>query len=338
MVAAEKSAATNIKSRVNRHAVCESLVAIEQYLKRLRALPPNGAGIFAGGGTVTCIEPSAPLRKSAYFCDARFHIDDLAAANWSGGHPTGVVVLDGNGVLVGIADGTRRRVIKRLSVSLPQKHGRGGQSSVRFQRLAEEARAVYVTKCCELAVSSFMEAGQPIVEGIVVVGSGDLKVRFVAALPIPLRVIVRAVQDVAYGGDLGFALACVLAEQTMVSSRLQQERAAIESLETAIAKDQDLYALGADDVRAALAAGAAETVLVGPAYLTICDDARAAGANVIEITDTTPEGTRFIAGLTGIAALLRWPCALPSMNGLAVTDPEPTANDSEAEIDEFEFI
>lgn len=337
MVAAEKSAATNIKSRVNRHAVCESLVAIEQYLKRLRSLPPNGAGIFAGGGVVTCIEPSAPLRKSAYFCDARFHTDDLAEANWSGGHPTGVVVLDGNGVLVGVADGTRRRVIKRLAVSLPQKHGRGGQSSVRFQRLAEEARSVYVTKCSELAVGAFMDAGQPIVEGIVVVGSGDLKVRFIANLPIPLRVIVRAVQDVAYGGDIGFALACTLAEQSMTSSRLLQERAAIERLETAIARDQGLYALGVEDVLAALAAGAAELVLLGSAYTTLCD-AVAAGADSIEITDTTPEGTRFIAGLTGIAALLRWPCALPSM----ILAPPPSDGDDVREeathADEVDFI
>lgn len=320
--------------------MCDSLVTIEQYLKRLRALPPNGAGIFAGGGTVTCIEPSSPLRKSAYFCDARFHTDDLAAANWSGGHPTGVIVLDGNGVLIGIADGTRRQVIKRLSVSLPQKHGRGGQSSVRFQRLAEEARAVYVSKCCELAVASFMEAGQPAVEGLVVVGCGDLKVRFVASLPIPLRCIVRSVQDVAYGGDMGFAIACVLAEQTMTSSRLQQERAAIERLETAIAKDQDLYALGADDVSAALAAGAAETVLVGPVHLAICDDAHAAGADVIEITDTTPEGTRFIAGLTGIAALLRWPCMLPSMSGPEAPAEHGTEDEEEDKsgLEEFDFI
>jgi len=79
-------------------------------------MPPNGCGIFAGGGAVTCVEPSAPLRKSGYFCDARFHTEDLAAANWSGGHPFGIVVLDGNGVVVGIADGTRRRVVARRSV------------------------------------------------------------------------------------------------------------------------------------------------------------------------------------------------------------------------------
>jgi peptide chain release factor subunit 1 len=38
-----------------------------------------------------------------------------------------------------------------MSVQLPKKHGRGGQSSVRFARIREEKRHAYVKKVAELA-------------------------------------------------------------------------------------------------------------------------------------------------------------------------------------------
>lgn len=114
----------------------------------------------------------------------------------------------------------------------------------------------------------------------------------------------------------------------------------MERLETAIQRDLGLYAFGVADVEAALAAGAAELVLLGPAYAEHRDMALASGASVIDITDVTPEGARFINGLTGIAALLRWSCPLPSTSAGALEVPaaEEQAEERAGEHSEFDFI
>ena len=59
--------------------------------------------------------------------------------------------MDGHGCLYGKLQGNNREVLTRFNVDLPKKHGRGGQSSVRFARLRKEKRHNYVRKVCEIA-------------------------------------------------------------------------------------------------------------------------------------------------------------------------------------------
>jgi peptide chain release factor subunit 1 len=60
--------------------------------------------------------------------------------------------MDGNGVLFATLQGSNKVIIQRMPVQLPKKHGRGGQSAVRFARLRVEKRLMYQAKCCEMAV------------------------------------------------------------------------------------------------------------------------------------------------------------------------------------------
>jgi hypothetical protein len=62
----------------------------------------------------------------------------------------------GNGSLYGTLQGNTRTILHKFSVDLPKKHGRGGQSAVRFARLRMEARHNYVRKVAELAVHYFI--------------------------------------------------------------------------------------------------------------------------------------------------------------------------------------
>jgi peptide chain release factor subunit 1 len=54
--------------------------------------------------------------------------------------------MDGNGTLFGTLCGNTREVLHKFSVDLPKKHGRGGQSALRFARLRMEKRHNYVRK------------------------------------------------------------------------------------------------------------------------------------------------------------------------------------------------
>lgn len=56
--------------------------------------------------------------------------------------------MDGNGSLFGTVSGNTREVLHKVSVDLPKKHGRGGQSALRFARLRLEKRHNYVRKVC----------------------------------------------------------------------------------------------------------------------------------------------------------------------------------------------
>ena len=54
--------------------------------------------------------------------------------------------MDGNGSLFGTLSGNTRDVLGKFTVELPKKHGRGGQSALRFARLRMEKRHNYVRK------------------------------------------------------------------------------------------------------------------------------------------------------------------------------------------------
>jgi peptide chain release factor subunit 1 len=54
--------------------------------------------------------------------------------------------MDGNGTLFGTLSGNTREIMHKFSVDLPKKHGRGGQSALRFARLRMEKRHNYVRK------------------------------------------------------------------------------------------------------------------------------------------------------------------------------------------------
>ena len=58
----------------------------------------------------------------------------------------GFIIMDGNGSLFATLNGNHRAILHKMSVELPKKHGRGGQSALRFARLRLEKRHNYVTK------------------------------------------------------------------------------------------------------------------------------------------------------------------------------------------------
>ena len=114
----------------------------------------------------------------------------------------GFIVMDGNGSLFGALSGNTREILHKFSVELPKKHGRGGQSALRFARLRLEKRHNYVRKVAETAVQIFIPGGErPNVAGIVLAGSAEFKNDLsVSDLFDPrLKAIVLSIVDVSYG-------------------------------------------------------------------------------------------------------------------------------------------
>jgi len=154
----EMGTATNIKSRVNRLSVLSAIQSTQQVLKLYNRTPPNGLVIYCGTvmndqgkeKKVTFdIEPFKPINTTLYMCDNKFHTECLMEL-LENDDKYGFLVMDGNGSLYGTLQGSHRSVLHKFSVDLPKKHGRGGQSAMRFARLRLEKRHNYVRKVGEI--------------------------------------------------------------------------------------------------------------------------------------------------------------------------------------------
>lgn len=127
--------------------------------------PPNGLIIFCGyvldpqgkGEKKIMIdfEPFRPINTSMFYCDNKFHVEDLRCL-LDNDNPFGFIIVDGHGALYANLQGNSKEILHKFNVELPKKHGRGGQSSVRFARLRVEKRHNYLRKVCEVATQCFI--------------------------------------------------------------------------------------------------------------------------------------------------------------------------------------
>ena len=95
-----------------------------------------------------------------------------------------------------------RDVMHKFTVDLPKKHGRGGQSALRFARLRMEKRHNYVRKVAETAVQLFISNDKPNISGMILAGSADFKTELSQSDMFDPRLqgkIIKLV-DVSYGG------------------------------------------------------------------------------------------------------------------------------------------
>merc|ERR1719313_701126 len=210
----EYGTASSIKSRVNRLSVLAAITSTQQRLKLYNRTPANGLIVFCGEvltddgkekKLTIDIEPYKPIHTSMYLCDNKFHTEDLAEL-LEDDDKYGFLIMDGNGSLYGTVQGNHREVLHKFSVDLPKKHGRGGQSALRFARLRLEKRHNYVRKVEELATQLFVPDGQkPNVQGIVLAGSADFKSELMRSDLFDMRLskIVVKMVDVSYGGEMG---------------------------------------------------------------------------------------------------------------------------------------
>lgn len=272
MLTDEYGTASNIKSRVNRLSVLSAISSTQQRLKMYTRCPPNGLVIFCGEamnneGKVRKLlidfEPFKPINTSLYLCDSKFHVEALSELLESDDR-FGFIIMDGNGALFGTLSGNTREILAKFTVDLPKKHGRGGQSALRFARLREEKRHNYVRKVAEVAVQCFITNDKVNVNGLVLAGSADFKNALSSSDLFDLRLQQKIVQivDVSYGGENGFNQAIELSAESLSNVKFVQEKKLLSRYFEEIAKDQGLFCYGYEDTLKALDASAIETLIV----------------------------------------------------------------------------
>jgi peptide chain release factor subunit 1 len=274
MLGDEFGTASNIKSRVNRQSVLGAITSAQQRLKLYNKVPPNGLVLYTGTivtddgkeKKVTIdFEPFRPINASLYLCDNKFHTEALNELLESD-DKFGFIVMDGNGTLFGTLSGNTREVLHKFSVDLPKKHGRGGQSALRFARLRMEKRHNYVRKTAELATQFYINpaTSQPNVSGLILAGSADFKTELSQSdmFDPRLQAKILNVVDVSYGGENGFNQAIELSSEILSNVKFIQEKRLIGKYFEEISQDTGKYVFGVDDTLQALDAGAVETLIV----------------------------------------------------------------------------
>jgi peptide chain release factor subunit 1 len=334
---------------VNRQSVLSAITSTQQRLKLYNKVPTNGLVVYCGEILTSegkerkvniDFEPFKPINTSLYLCDNKFHTEALAELLESD-QKFGFIIMDGNGALFGTLSGNTRDVVHKFSVDLPKKHGRGGQSALRFARLREEKRHNYVRKVAELAVQNFITADNDL-------NQSDL-------FDNRLQTKVIKVVDVSYGGENGFNQAIELSAETLSNVKFIQEKKLIGKYFEEISQDSGRVCYGVEDTLKALELGAVEVLIVfenleinrwvlkdsnGTQYILhttkqseatnreqfmdketgqemevvtqesflewIAEKYKDFGATLEFVSDRSSEGNQFVKGFGGIGGLLRY--------------------------------
>ena len=272
MLTDEYGTASNIKSRVNRLSVLSAITSTQQKLKLYSKVPPNGLVLYCGDmiteegkeKKVTFdIEPYKPINTSLYLCDNKFHTEVLSEL-LEADDKFGFIVMDGQGTLFGSLSGNTRTVLHKFSVDLPKKHGRGGQSALRFARLREEKRHNYVRKVAEVAVQNFIVNDKVAVKGLILAGSADFKTDLAKSELFDNRLADKVINivDISYGGENGFNQAIELSAETLANVKFVQEKKLLTTYFDEISQDTGKFCYGIEDTLKALDLGAVDKLIV----------------------------------------------------------------------------
>jgi peptide chain release factor subunit 1 len=327
MLVDEYGKCSNIKSRTNRQSVESAIVSTQNVLKLYRNVPKNGLCIYVGivadstgkeKKIAINFEPSKPINTSLYKCDSKFDVSALQSL-LTIDKKYGFIIIDGNGCLYATISGNSKEILYAFDVNLPAKGIKGGQSSVRFQRIAEEKRTNYITKATEYATRCFITNDLVNVESIIIAGSSNMKERFFNSNKFDTRIkakVIKPLIDISNGGENGLNCAITNSFEILSELPLMQERKVITEFMTEISKNTDLYSFGLKEVMYCLKAGAVKKLLIAEDYNVIYEDGidliewltlniNNYGAELLILSPNTSEGSQFCNNFK-IGALLRY--------------------------------
>ncbi len=265
----EYSQASNIKSARTRKNVQSALEVIMQRLKLIKTVPENGLVLLVGTIPrgikdkieVYMMEPPEQIMTYTYHCDSTFYLDPIRDMLEEKG-TYGLLVVDRGDATVGLLKGKRIDIVKRINSTVPRKHGRGGQSQRRFERLIEIAAHEYFKRIGEHASEIFRNT--PDLRGVLVGGPGPTKEFFVNEGYLHHEVMKKLIDvvDTSYTDDFGIRELVDNAKETFKDLEVTKEKDLVQRFMGEVVKDHGLAAYGEKEVRKYLQIGAVYTVLI----------------------------------------------------------------------------
>jgi peptide chain release factor subunit 1 len=201
---------------------------------------------------------------------------------------------------------------------VPSKHGKGGQSKRRFERLIEEAAHEWYKKIGNLATECFLGTG---IEGILIGGPGATKDYFLGKdyLNHELNKIVIDTFDTGYTDETGLRELVTRASNRLSEIQLIKEKVIMERfMKEVLSPKGTLATYGIKQVNTALERGAVKQLLISEGLekmpnieegtvKRLGELAENSKTEVMIISTDSEEGKALQKAFGGLAAMLRYP-------------------------------
>jgi len=267
----EYSESSNIKSKTTRKNVLSAIESIMSRLRYFKTPPPNGLAVFVGHKNIGSdqtemvaylIEPPLPITTFLYRCDSSFYLEPLEEM-LAEDEIYGLFLIDRRECTIGVLRGKRVEILSHLTSRVPGKHGRGGQSQRRFERLTEIAAHEWFVECGEKISNIFLKEKN--LKGIFVGGPGPTKQYFVDSnyLHHEIQKKIIAVLDTGYTDESGIRELVSAASEVMSNLKIAKEKNIVKRfLQEVTNKNKSRAVYGEEEVRKALNMGAVDILLL----------------------------------------------------------------------------
>jgi peptide chain release factor subunit 1 len=205
------------------------------------------------------LEPPQPVQSFIYRCERGFYLDPLYQMI-AIQETYGILVLDLAEATIGYLKGSNIQVHAEIKSRVPNKHHHGGMSSLRFERLRDDAINEYFKKISERCTEAFLGQG---LKGLIIGGPAMTKNDFVAGgyLHHELRKMVTGVFDVDHTDEIGLKEAVAAAEGQLTTCHYVQEKKVLDRFWSEAGGD-GLEVSGMDETLSRLKLGQVQTLIL----------------------------------------------------------------------------
>ena len=205
------------------------------------------------------LEPPQPVQSFIYRCERGFYLDPLYQMI-DVDETYGILVLDLAEATIGYLKGSNVRTYADIKSQVPNKHHHGGMSSLRFERLRDDAINGYFKKISERCTKAFLGQG---LRGVIIGGPAMTKNDFMAGdyLHHELRKMVMGVFDVEHTNENGLKEAVAAAEGQLTTCHFVQEKRILDRFWSEAGSD-GLQVSGMDETLKRLKVGQVQTLIL----------------------------------------------------------------------------
>ena len=268
----EVSESQNIKSKLTRKNVLDSIASLLGQLKNINEVPENGLVMFSGAipqnntpGTekneLYIIHPPEKVSTFRYHCASEFLLWPLEEM-LNPKETYGLIVVGRAEAAVGYIRGIQIEIIREYTSGIHGKFSAGGQSQRRFERLIEEGEKAFYRRISDDVNKLFIEMED--LRGIFVGGPGQSKDKFVSdeSLDYRLRDKILDTVDLGYGGSEGIRALVEKVKDKIENVKYIKEKEVMDKFYKELSNDTGMAVYGLNEVQKALNIGAVDLLIL----------------------------------------------------------------------------
>lgn len=267
----ELGQSSNIKSPQTRKNVQGALRKISGFLKNIDfKIPAKGLVVLAGNISETegktdirlfTVHPVQDLKTKLYWCDSSFHLAPLEEMI----KPTDIyalLVLDKREATIAILTGKKYEIVGHFTSAVAGKTRAGGQSSVRFEHLREEAAKDFFRRVSE-KINQILADYETKLRGVILGGPGMTKHDFLKQSTLDYRIKdkILGMVDISYTDDSGIRELMQKSEDILKDTAITRERQIVNRFIQEAVTD-GLAAYGQNETEEMLNRGQAGEILI----------------------------------------------------------------------------